>query len=70
MIMELWARVDGIVPGAAEQTQESPGLDFAIDGNWIQECTDQNRSQNNNRQSPLQMPTMKEESETLLIPQL
>lgn len=29
------------MPGAAGQTQESPGLDLSIDGNWIQECTDQ-----------------------------
>lgn len=70
MIIELWARVDGIVSGAAEQTQENPGLDLPIDRNWIQECTDQNRSQKNNRQSLLQMPTTKEESETLVIPQL
>jgi len=51
----------------------SPGLASAADRNWTQECMDRDLvqdSRQDNKQGPLQKPTMDEEGETLVIPQL
>ena len=63
----------GIVPAAAKQAPESPGLDSAVDRNWTWGCRDRNMDQEctqDNKQGPLQNPAMDEEGETLVIPQL
>lgn len=60
--MELCADAAGHAPG-------SPGLDSAVDENWIHECTGWDWRQDN-RQSSLGMLPMKEENETPVIPQL
>jgi len=58
---------------SCEAAPESPGLDSAVDGNWIQECTDWNLdrdSRQDNEQGLLQKPDMDKEDETVMIPQL
>lgn len=45
---------------AVGQAPGSPGLDSAADGNWIEECMDQDWGwRQKNRQSPPQTPAMK-----------
>jgi len=65
--------------GALTSRQQLPGstrkswAGLSSSWNWTQECTDQNLDQDhreNNEQDPLQKAAMKEESETLMIPQL
>jgi len=51
------------------QALGSPKLASAVDGNWTQECTDQDRRQDN-EQGPLQKPAVDEGNKTLMIPQL
>jgi len=56
----------GIRPG-------SPRLALAVDGNWTQECTDQDLDQDcrqDNEQGPLQKLATDKESKTLVIPKL
>jgi len=60
----------GVTPAAARQTSGSLGLDSALDGNWIQECTDWNLDQDHRQdkeQGALQKSAMDEESETLMV---
>jgi len=60
---ELHATGAGILPVAARQAPSRPRLDSAVDGNWIQECMDQNLDQvrkKDNKQSSFQKPAMDE----------
>jgi len=62
-----------IAPAAAEHTPRTPGLDSAVEDNWIQEFMDQNLDQDhsqNKEQVPLQKLAVNEESKTLVIPQI
>jgi len=69
--LELCAAGTGIPPAASRQAPGSPGLDSAVDGNWTQECADQDLDRDcrqDKKQSPLQKLSVEEDSEILMIP--
>jgi len=69
----LHATSAGVLPAAARQAPGSTGLDSAIDGNWIQECTDRSLDQGcrqDNIKVLFRNQTQTKKSKTLVIHQL
>lgn len=68
MMMEVCAAGAGVTPVASGQTPGSLGLNSAVDGNWIRECTDWNQDCREENRQGLQMSAVNEETKTLVIP--